>query len=191
MNLALFEKMPADQLREYIAFLLWHYRVVDAFWFLNVAERFDQKTAESINTAVWAKVSGMAAKDLVHRFGINDRGLEGFIRALRFFPWCILVDYQIDQGDDAVILTVPSCPTQVARLKHGLEEYDCKEMHRQEFLNFGRIIEPRLSVECLFAPPDEHPAEMHCKWRFTLSGQPEDDILTSAYWGIRKNRLIA
>ena len=41
INLALFEKMPADQLREYIAFLLWHYRVVDAFWFLNVAERFD------------------------------------------------------------------------------------------------------------------------------------------------------
>ena len=169
MNLELFEQMPAEQLRKYIAFLLWHYRVVDAFWFIRVAEQFDQQTAERINTSVWAKVSAMAAKDLVGRFHIEQKGLAGFVEALRFFPWCILVDYQIDQTEDAVMLSVPSCPTQVARLERGLAEYDCKEMHRLEFLNFGRIVEPRLDVECLFAPPDAHPEEMFCQWKFTLN----------------------
>ena len=38
MDLKIFEKMSSDQLRNYIRFLLWHYRVVDAFWFIKVGE---------------------------------------------------------------------------------------------------------------------------------------------------------
>jgi hypothetical protein len=168
MNLSIFEALDAPQLRQYIRFLLWHYRVMDSFWYLNVAERFDEPTADRLNEKVWERIAAMAAKDLVKRFDIGERGLKGFVAALRYWPWCILVDYRIAESPEEVLITVPSCPTQEARTRRGLAEYNCREMHRREFSSFARQIDPRIETRCLFAPPDPRREGAICKWHFFM-----------------------
>ena len=171
MNLAMFEGMGAPELRRYIEFLLHHYRVMDSFWYIYLAELQGEATADRVNEKVWSRVPALAVRDLKKKFAIRERGLEGLVKALHYWPWHILVGYEIEATPDEVVISVPSCPTQMARLKRGLQEYRCKEMHRGEFESFAREIDPRITTQCRFAPPDSHPPEMFCQWRFFLEAE--------------------
>ena len=163
-----FESWPKKDLVNYLEFLLHNYRVMDAFWFINLEKAYDLEKACHFNELVWEKVASLAARDLKKRFGLAGGGLEGFQKALELFPWTMLVGYRFIEGDGELFVEVPSCPAQTGRLDHGLGEYPCKEMHRREFSAFAQEIDPAIKVECIFAPPDEHPPEMHCRWRFSL-----------------------
>jgi hypothetical protein len=168
MDLSRFDTMDAAELRSYLAFLLWHYRAVDGFWFIYMTEDYSLAEAERLNERVWARVSGLAARDLVKRYAITDKGLQGFLKVLRLYPWTLLLEYQIEESPEEIVLSVPCCATQQARRDKGLPEYECQEMHRREFLGIAAQVDPRIDVRCDFAPPGERPEGLECRWRFTV-----------------------
>lgn len=166
MGFELIEKMSKEELMEYTRSLLWQFRLADAFWFINVEKRFGLGAAEELNALVWARIGQLGARDILKRFGPFEQGVRGFWKAYSFFPWTIMVDYKVEERGTELIVTVPNCPAQEGRIKHGQGEYVCKEMHLGEFRGFAAVINPEVKVECLFAPPDQHPADCFCSWRF-------------------------
>lgn len=164
------DTLDHDQLKELVGSLLWQLRLTDAFWFIYTEKRFGLPVAEELNADVWARVGGLAARDIVKRFRIKEKGLDGFLKAFGYFSWTMMVDYQLERiSHNELILSVPSCPPQEARKKHGLGEYKCKEMHFREFSGFAREVDQRIRVECVFAPPDPRPKGIYCRWRFSLT----------------------
>lgn len=173
MDRSIFENMEKADLKNYIEFLLWHYRVIDGFWFLFASDTIDQETAEEINERVWAKAAELAARDLLKRFQFEEKGLPGFVKALRYYPWSLLIGYDVVEKEDEVIISSAHCTPQVARKQKGLPEFCCKKSHHGEFEKFAKVIDERIHVECEFAPPDPHPENLFCRWRFTLQS-PND-----------------
>ncbi|HEX8949272.1 MAG TPA: DUF6125 family protein [Dissulfurispiraceae bacterium] len=167
MSGEIIERMSRDELREYIASLLWQFRLADAFWFINVENLCGLAEAEAMNGRVWAKVGQLGARDILKRFGPFEPGAKGFWQAYSLFPWSVILDYKVEEEGGDLIVTVPDCPAQEGRKKHGKGEYVCKHMHMAEFRNFAAVISPEVKVECLFAPPDSHPEDCYCKWRFS------------------------
>ncbi len=97
IDLGVLKTLNDDELKSYLEFLLWHYRVVDGFWFLSVEKKFDRALAEDLDEVVWGKIAGMSSRDIMKRFHIKEKGLEGFARAMEFCPWTMIVGYAIEK----------------------------------------------------------------------------------------------
>ena len=37
-----------------------------------------------------------------------------------------------------------------------------------EYKTFAEAIDPRIKTECIACPPDPHPEEYYCAWRFYI-----------------------
>ena len=171
------ERFTREELREYLDCVLWQFRLTDAFWFIRTEERHGLAEAERLNEEVWTRIGELGARDILKRFGPFEPGVRGVWRAYAHFPWSLMVDYGVSEAPDGSLLVeVRSCPPQEGRKRHGKGEYVCKHMHGEEMRAFARVIDPRVRVDCLFAPPDEHPADCYCRWRFWVEEEANDAL---------------
>jgi hypothetical protein len=158
-----------EELQQYIEFLLNQFRRSDGFWFLRVEHTYGYSAAIKINEEVWHKMGKAMTREIKERFSIKQKGLKALVEVFRYFPWAIITGYEIENSEDELIVSVSHCPSQEARLKRGVGEYDCKGMHFKEFTSIIEEIDRNIKIECLFAPPDPHPKQLFCKWRFTIN----------------------
>lgn len=158
-----------EELRPYIEFMVDLFRRTDGFWFLGVEHTFGYDAAIKMNEEVWHRMGKIMTREIKKKFSIEEKGLKALARVFRYYPWTMISNYEIDAKDEEIIVSIPHCASQEARLKKGVGEYDCKDMHLGEFKSIIEEVDKDIKVECLFAPPDPHPKELFCKWRFTMN----------------------
>lgn len=159
--------LSRDELIEIIRMFSKNWLTVDGLWFTLVEDKYGLEAALELDLKMWQRNSLIEAKRIKESLGIKETGLQGVLRTLRFmsFDPAMPYEYCIDNEKTATIW-VPRCRPQMARVRSGRGEFPCKPMGLACYEGVVKVIDPSVRVECIFCPPDEHPEEAWCKWRF-------------------------
>ncbi len=95
--------------------------------------------------------------------------MEGLKKALYFRMYSLInVQSIVDEGPESFVFQMNDCRVQSARKRKNLDDYPCKSAGLVEYAYFASAIDKRIETECIGCPPDDHPEDWFCAWRFTL-----------------------
>lgn len=144
--------------------------VNDGVWFQTIEQSEGLGEAKRCNDSCWAHFSPFEAKTISQGLGLSDNpGLDGLKRALGFRVYASINEQSIvEEGENSFVFQMNNCRVQAARKRKGLPDYPCKSAGLVEYSYFARGVDSRIKTECVGCPPDDHPEEWFCAWRFSL-----------------------
>jgi len=162
--------MPKESLLELLQTVGVNWLANDGVWFQAVEFESGMNDAKRCNDSCWAHFSPFEAWSIKKYLDLpQNPGLEGLKKALGFRLYArINTQSFIDEGPDSFVFQMNECRVQYARKRKGLDDYPCKSGGMVEYTYFARSIDSRISTECIGCPPDEHPEEWYCAWRFKI-----------------------
>lgn len=143
----------------------------DGVWFQAVEFSSGMFDAKRCNDTCWAHFSPFEAKSIKRLLQMPARpGLVGLETALKYRLYARVNTQTLSwEGTDALVLHMNECRVQAARKRKGLADYPCKSGGATEYTYFARALDPRIETECIACPPDDHPPDWYCSWRFRLA----------------------
>jgi hypothetical protein len=162
--------LPEDKLKELTETAAVNWLANDGVWFQAVEFSRDMGDAKRSNDSCWAQFSPFEAWSIKRFLDLPDQpGLEGLKRALQFRLYAFINKQSIAaETAEGFTFMMNECRVQAARKRKGLDDYPCKSAGLVEYPMFAEAIDSRIRTECIGCPPDEHPDEWYCAWRFTM-----------------------
>ncbi len=156
-----------DQLMEAVA---KNWLVNDGVWFQAVEFEHGMNDAKRCNDSCWTQFSPYEAHAIKKFLNLGESpGLAGLKKALNFRMYSLLNKQSIvDEGPKSFVFQMNECRVQVARRRKNLDDYPCKSAGLVEYTYFASAIDSRIKTQCIGCPPDEHPDNWFCAWRFSL-----------------------
>jgi len=150
--------------------------VNDGVWFQTVEFTEGMNEAKRCNDSCWAQFSPVEASCIKNFLQLPEQpGLGGLRRALGFRIYESINEQSIiEDTEKSFIFQMNKCRVQVARNRKGLADYPCKSAGLVEYAYFAKTIDRRIATECISCPPDEHPDDYFCAWRFTLTEEGQE-----------------
>ena len=165
------QKLTKEELISYIEDLSKNWLAHDGLWFLAAEKHYGMEKAIELDRDAWEIFTTIEAKRIMKRFGIPENGgLEALKKALLYrFYANINVQKITDIDEHSFAFEMNDCRVQSARKRKGLPDFPCKPVGIVEYTNFAKTIDPRIITQCVACPPDPHPDEFWCKWKFSLT----------------------
>ncbi len=144
--------------------------VNDGVWFQSIEFTEGMNDAKRCNDSCWAQFSPVEAQMISDFLGLPENpGLAGLKKALGFRIYESINSQSIvEETPTSFVFQMNRCRVQDARKRKGLADYPCKSGGLVEYAYFARAIDQRIRTECLGCPPDRHPDEWYCAWKFIL-----------------------
>ncbi|MBN2402117.1 MAG: cytosolic protein [Spirochaetes bacterium] len=162
--------MPRELLLGLMDSVSANWLVNDGVWFQAVEFAHGMGDAKRCNDSAWAQFSPFEAWTIKKLLDLPERaGLDGLKKALGFRLYAnINVQSVVEETPGSFVFHMNDCRVQSARKRKGLDDYPCKSGGIVEYSYFAGSIDDRIMTECIGCPPDEHPDEWYCAWKFTL-----------------------
>ncbi len=156
-----------DRLKKSIAI---NWLVNDGVWFQAVEFTRGMNDAKRCNDSCWGQFSPFEAWSVKQFLNLPERpGLEGLKKALNYRLYAsINIQSIVDETQNSFVFRMNECRVQVARKRKGLKDYPCKSGGLVEYTTFAEAIDPKIRTECLACPPDPHPDDYYCSWKFYI-----------------------
>ena len=141
----------------------------DGLWFQAVENSHDLHTSKRCNDTCWTRYSPAEAAMIKSFLNLpREAGLDGLEQALGFRLYARINEQSSERTGEELIFRMIECRVQDARKRRGLPDYPCKSAGVVEYQTFASTVDPRIRTECIACPPDEHPQEWACAWRFFI-----------------------
>ncbi len=162
--------MSRERLIELMGSLGTNWIASDGIWFQAVESACGMNDAKRCNDSCWTRFSPFEAWSIKEFLELPEHaGMEGLKTALRFRMYAsVNVQSIIEESPNSIVFQMNDCRVQSARKRRGLDDYPCKSAGLVEYSRFAEGIDSEIQTECIGCPPDPHPEEWFCAWRFTI-----------------------
>lgn len=162
--------LGAERLGKLLEAMAVNWLALDGVWFQAVETREGMEAAKGVNDACWAHFSPLEAARIKQMQGLPDAGgLEALAGTFLHRMYGAINEQKVFfEPDGALVMQMTKCRVQNARQRKGLPDYPCKSAGVVEYSTFASTVDTRIECECIACPPDPHPADYFCAWRFRL-----------------------
>jgi hypothetical protein len=162
--------LPDEKLDELMEGSAINWLANDGVWFQAVEFEYGMNEAKRCNDSAWAQFSPLEAWSIKRMLNLPEQaGLEGLKKALQYRLYAYINKQSfVEETEKSFVFQMNECRVQVARKRKGLDDYPCKSGGLVEYTNFAEAIDKRIKTECIACPPDPHPEEYFCAWKFSI-----------------------
>ncbi len=165
---AVLENLSKDELIDLLHVSGKDFWNVQGNWIYWVENTYGLDKAGEADEAIFGPVAMAQTHRVKKLFNLGD-DVQALLKSLELVTYtygAIQPEFR-DVDDKGLTLYITKCGQDI-RKTHGRDELPCKKAGLACFINHAQVINPRFKTSCLFCPPDEHPNDAWCAWRFDL-----------------------